>query len=125
MYLDQDAAGDLPLQRGQRDSLEQAVGLTDGECGNFADIEPVDAHSPGFSPQTGSFAVRTFGVTPVFAQHHPHVQLVFLPLQKGEEAVDPEERSMPIQHECLLGRRQLPPRRVQRNAVLHRGFSEL
>src|SRR6201999_2062465 len=45
--------------------------------------------------------------------------------QKSEEAVHAKERPMTIQHKLLLRRSQLPPRRVQRNAMLHGCFPQL
>ena len=65
------------------------------------------------------------GVAAILAQHHAHVQLVFLALQKGEETVDAEKRPVPVEHKLLLGRGQFSPGRVERDAMLHGGLPEL
>ena len=124
LYLDQDAAGNLLLLRGQGQVFKEAVRLADGERGNFADILSIEADSSCFGAQTCSFALGAQSVAAVFAQHDTHVQFVFLALEVGEEAVDTKKGLVAIEHKGLLLRGQLSPRRIQGNAMLHGGLAE-
>ncbi len=125
MYLHQDAAGNLLLLPGQGETLEEVVGLADGEGSHLADISAVDANRPCFGTQPRSLAVGASRIAAILTQHHAHVQLVFLALQVSEETMDAEKRPVSVKHELLLRRGQFSPRRVQRDAVLQGGFAQL
>ena len=65
LYLHQDAAGDFLLLLGQGETLEEILGLADGECRDLADIAAVDADRTRFRTQARSFAVGTSGVAAI------------------------------------------------------------
>ena len=122
LYLYQDARGNLLLLRGQREPLEEELRLADRERSDLANISAVDADRPRFRTQTGSFAVGTSRIAAIFAQHDAHVQLVFLALEKAKKPWTPRKEPWPSSTNSCCAGGQLPPGRVERDAMLAAAF---
>ena len=87
------------------------------------------AHRPRFGPQPLPAAIRALRVAAIFAQHHAHMQLVFLALQLRKESHHARE-SLPPPRVCRAAPSRAPlrhvaPRHIQRHAQLRRALFQI
>src|SRR5262249_60057171 len=82
-----------------------------------ADVLTFKFYLKGVRAQPAATTLRALSVSPVPAQEHAHVQLVFLSLQPGEETLDTGEFVGAFDDHLLLIRFQIAPSDVKGNAV--------
>ena len=76
----------------------------DGEGGDFADVLLLIRDGAGFGAEALAAAVGAEGVATVFGEEDADVELVFLALERGEEAADAGEAAAAFFDEALLRR---------------------
>src|SRR5205807_9013685 len=107
---------------GELQAMEEVSCFFHGKGRDLTDILAFNSDLARLQPQPGPAAFRALRISSIAAQEDPHMQLVFLALQPGEEAVDARELAFTFQHQLPLVTLQLPPRYIHWNSVL---FCEL
>ena len=106
---------DRGLLRSQLDSFKKARRSFYRHAANLAYIAAIDLDLPRFRAQARSSTRRTQRISPVTAQKHADVELVFLSLQALEESADSRKPVLAIHNYVLIFRAEFIPRHIQRN----------
>ena len=79
----------------------------DGEGGDLADVlaGPLSEDGAGFGAEALAAAVGAGGVAAIFGEEDADVELVFLAVERGEEAADAGEGAVAVFDEALAARR--------------------
>ena len=102
LYLLQNFSRDLRLLARELQRLKKLRCLLHRQLRQLAYVLAFNLHLQRVRPQPPAAALRTLRVPPIPAQKNAHVQLVFLPLQHGEEALYAGKLAFAFNHQLLL-----------------------
>src|SRR5438270_1579459 len=111
----QDSSRDLRLLARELEVGNELRRGLNGHRRELADVLAFNLYLQRVRPQPPAAALRTLRISSIPAQKHPHMQLVFLALQHGKEALDTGKFVFTFNHPLLLLRFHLIPRQVQRD----------
>ena len=89
--LAQNLVGNRRFFLRQRQFGEELVDIADREAAHGVDRPAADLDVTRLAPEPGAAALRTGQISTVAAEEHADVDLVFLPFEPPEEALDPFE----------------------------------
>ena len=105
--------------------------MPDRQSRSLADVQrpeflSSDPHRPGLRPQPLPAALRALRISAIFAQHHPHVELVLLALHLRKKSPT-RPRSLPLPRRTVsrAALAHLPPRHIERHAQRRRLLLQL
>ena len=111
--LAQDLLGDRFVAGIQLEAVEERRGLVDRQRTDGVNGAATHPDIACLLTQSGPAAVGTDEIAAVPAEKHPHVDLVFLPLEPPEEAPNAFVVAVAVDHEGALGVAQLLPGHVE------------
>ena len=113
LNLTQHLLGDRRFALRERQLGEERRGFAHRERAEPIDRPAGDEHVARFAAQPRALAVGAGLIAAIAAEEHADVDLVLLPLEPLEEAVDAVEVAAAVQHELALALGQLAPRHVE------------